>query len=381
MPKNTIMNRVAPALAVSALLAGGGVAAITNTTQPAFAAAPVEGGYVDLVKQVAPAVVTIETSRNASAQPAQGDPFEGTPFEEFSKRFGMPMPEGDPRGQMPDRQMRGAGTGFIVSEDGQIVTNAHVVRGADEVKVTLEDGREMTAEVVGVDAATDIAVLKVDATGLPALEFGTSADLQVGENVIAMGNPFGLGNTVTTGIVSAIGRDLRAGPFDNFIQTDAAINRGNSGGPLLNPDGQVIGMNTAIISPTGGSIGLGFAVPADMVKEIVADLSDDGEVSRGWLGVQIAPVSEDVVAALGLEEANGTMVQSVMSGTPAEEAGLQAGDIVTEVNGKAIDGPRDLTRAIAGDMPGSDVELKVLRKGQEQTFNVTLGERSEDEPA
>lgn len=381
MSKTTIVNRVAPALAVTALLAGGGVAAITNTTTPAFAAAPVEGGYVDLVKQVAPAVVTIETSSTSSAQPAQSDPFEGTPFEEFSKRFGMPMPEGDMRGQAPEREMRGAGTGFIVSEDGQIVTNAHVVRGADEVKVTMEDGRELTAEVVGIDAATDVALLKVDASDLPALDFGSSADLQVGENVIAMGNPFGLGNTVTTGIVSAIGRDLRAGPFDNFIQTDAAINRGNSGGPLLNPEGQVIGMNTAIISPTGGSIGLGFAVPADMVRDIVADLSDDGTVSRGWLGVQIAPVSEDVVAALGLEEANGTMVQSVMSGTPAEEAGLKSGDIVTEVNGTAIDGPRDLTRAIAGDMPGADVELKVLRKGQEQTFNVTLGERSDDEPA
>jgi serine protease Do len=385
MADKTFIGRIAPALAVTALVAGGGMTAINSVTHPAFAAAPVEGGYVDLVKQVAPAVVTIEVTKRQQAQPANSDMFEGTPLEEFAERFGFEMPEGQRPGQqgrqMPEREARGAGTGFIISDDGRIVTNAHVVRGADEVTVTLDDEREFVAEVVGVDEATDVALLKVDGTDLPSLTFGASEGIQVGENVIAMGNPFGLGNTVTTGIVSAIGRDLRAGPFDNFIQTDAAINRGNSGGPLVNVAGEVIGMNTAIISPTGGSIGLGFAVPSDMVEEIVADLSDDGEVSRGWLGVQIAPVSEDVVSALGLEDANGTLIGGVMEGTPAEEAGLREGDIVIEVNGTPIDGPRDLTRAIAGDAPGAEVELKVLRRGDEQTFTVTLAERSDGEPA
>jgi serine protease Do len=381
MADTPIMRRVAPALAVTALLAGTGVAALTNVPQPAIAASPVEGGYVDLVEQVAPAVVTIETTRTVGAEPAHSEGFEGSPFEEFSRRFGIPMPEGGPQGQAPEREARGAGTGFIISEDGRIVTNAHVVRGATEITVTLEDGREIAAELVGMDEATDVALIKVDETGLPALDFGDSETLKVGENVVAMGNPFGLGNTVTSGIVSAIGRDLRAGPFDNFIQTDAAINRGNSGGPLLNDDGQVVGMNTAIISPTGGSIGLGFAVPADMVQTIVADLADDGEVQRGWLGVQIGPVSEDVIAALGLDDANGTMIEGVMDDTPAKKAGIQKGDIVIAVNGSAIDGPRDLTRAIAGDMPGSKVEITVLRRGDEQTFEVTLAERGEDEPA
>lgn len=382
MAEKTFMSRLAPALAVTALLAGGSVTAISNAVDPAYAAAPVAGGYVDLVAQVAPAVVTIEVTKTASAEPA-ADMFEGTPFEEFSRRYGFKLPEGQgPNGQqMPRPETHGAGTGFIISQDGQIVTNAHVVSGADEVSVTLSDGRELTARVLGVDTATDVALIKVDERDLPTLTFGSSAGLQVGENVIAMGNPFGLGNTVTSGIVSAIGRDLRAGPFDDFIQTDAAINRGNSGGPLLNAEGQVIGMNTAIISPTGGSIGLGFAVPADMVKQVVADLADDGSVTRGWLGVQIAPVSDDVVAALGLEDANGTLIAGVMDGTPALEAGLQKGDIVTRVNGKAIDGPRDLTRAIAGDMPGSSVEITLLRKGKEMTFDITLGQRSVDEPA
>ncbi|HBZ42701.1 MAG TPA: trypsin [Maritimibacter sp.] len=384
MQKTRTFSKLAPALAVTALIAGGGVAGLTNTTTPAFAAAPVAGGYVDLVKDVSPAVVTIEVTRTVGAHPARSDMQGANPFKEFEERFGFKFPEGmtpergTPRGG--EREARGAGTGFIISDDGRIVTNAHVVADANAVSVTLEDGRSFDAEVVGFDEATDVALLKVDARDLPSLSFGTT-DPQVGENVIAMGNPFGLGNTVTTGIVSAIGRDLRAGPFDDFIQTDAAINRGNSGGPLLNADGQVIGMNTAIISPSGGSIGLGFAVPADMVEQIVADLSDDGEVTRGWLGVQIAPVSDDVVAALGLEDGSGTLIQGVMEDTPAKDAGLLKGDIVTHVNGDPVEGPRGLTRAIAGDAPGAEVTIDLIRKGKEVTVTVTLGERSTDEPA
>lgn len=371
--------RIAPALAVTALIAGTGVAGLTNTTAPAFAAAPVAGGYVELVEDVSPAVVTIEVTKAVRANPARSDMPEGF-AEEFERRFGFRFPDNQ-NPSAPEREARGAGTGFIISEDGRIVTNAHVVSDADTVEVTLTDGRTLEADVLGTDPATDIALIKVDASDLPALSFGSSDDLKVGENVIAVGNPFGLGNTVTTGIVSALGRDLRAGPFDDFIQTDAAINRGNSGGPLLNAEGDVIGMNTAIISPTGGSIGLGFAVPASMVEQIVTDLSDDGNVTRGWLGVQIAPVSEDVVAALGLENGEGTLIENVMDGTPAEDAGFQRGDIVTRVDGQSVEGPRGLTRAIAGDTPGDTVSVDIIRKGEELTLDVTLGERSAEEPA
>ncbi|WP_298497291.1 trypsin-like peptidase domain-containing protein [uncultured Maritimibacter sp.] len=383
MLKQTIRSKIAPAVAVTAILAGGAVTAIDQSlVTPAYAATPVVGGYVDLVEQVAPAVVTIEVTQKVPTAAMDDGTMRGQQmpegFEEFARRFGFEMPDGR---QVEPQPMQGAGTGFIISADGNIVTNAHVVRNADEVEVSLSDGRTLAAEVVGVDTATDIALIKVDATDLPTLNFGTSGDLKVGQNVIAMGNPFGLGNTVTTGIVSALGRDLRAGPFDDFIQTDAAINRGNSGGPLMDENGNVIGMNTAIISPTGGSIGLGFAVPSDMVQEVVADLSDDGSVDRGWLGVQIEPVSDEVAAALGMENERGTIVASVMDDTPAQTAGLQKGDIVTQVNGEVIDGPRGLTRAIAGDAPGATVELTLLRKGQEMTLDVTLGQRDADQPA
>ncbi|MBV7410383.1 S1C family serine protease [Maritimibacter sp. DP1N21-5] len=385
MLKQTIRSRIAPAVAVTALLAGGALTTIDTTiATPAYAAAPVAGGYVDLVEQVAPAVVTIEVTQKlpdaAEMQGQRGLQGQQMPegFEEFARRFGFEMPNGQ---QVEPQPMQGAGTGFIISEDGRVVTNAHVVRNADEVEVTLSDGRTLSAEVIGADTATDIALLKVEAEGLPALNFGESEALKVGQNVIAMGNPFGLGNTVTTGIVSALGRDLRSGPFDDFIQTDAAINRGNSGGPLMDEAGNVIGMNTAIISPTGGSIGLGFAVPSDLVKEVVADLSDDGAVDRGWLGVQIEPVSDEVAAALGMENERGTIIAEVMEDTPAKEAGLMQGDIVTMVNGAAIDGPRGLTRAIAGDQPGATVELTLLRKGKEMTLDVTLGQRDVEQPA
>ncbi len=380
MHRTRRLPKLAPALALTALVAGTGVAGLTQAMNPAFAAAPVEGGYVSLVEEVSPAVVTIEVTKTQGAQSARSQLPEDFPFEEFERRFGFRLPNGD-EDDAPRREARGAGTGFIISGDGRIVTNAHVIEDADRVEVTLTDGRSLEAEVIGMDRATDVALIQIEADALPTLAFGTSGALKVGQNVIAVGNPFGLGNSVTTGIISALGRDLRAGPFDDFIQTDAAINRGNSGGPLLNPEGEVIGMNTAIISPTGGSIGLGFAVPSEMVQEIVADLSDDGTVSRGWLGVQIAPVSADVVAALGLEDGSGTLVETVMSGTPAEDAGLRDGDIITHVNGEAVDGPRGLTRAIAGDQPGADVSIELIRRGQSMTLDVTLGERSVDEPA
>lgn len=371
-------RRIVPALTIAALLGAGSVTALTQSAGPALANAPVAGGYVDLVARVSPAVVTIETRSSAAAEMNQKGQFDApNPFENFSRRFGMPMPDMPGNGGV----VQGAGTGFIITADGRIVTNAHVVDGADEVEVTLSDGRKLPAEVIGIDRATDIAVLQIKADDLPYVEFGESDDLKVGENVIAIGNPFGLGTTVTTGIVSAIGRDLNSGPFDNFIQTDAAINRGNSGGPLFNDAGEVVGMNTAILSPSGGSVGIGFAVPGDMVKAVVADIADDGQVERGWLGVRIQPVSDEVATVLGLDAARGAMIEAVEPDTPAEGAGLMKGDIVVSVNGATVDGPRDLTRLIAGDKPGAAIRLGVLRKGDTLEIGVTLGERAVDEPA
>jgi serine protease Do len=365
-------GRIVPALTIAALMGAASIAALTHGATPAIAAGVPAGGYVDLVARVAPAVVTIEVSKTASLASTDGEDIQPqTPFDDFARRFGLPMPGGD------SPAMKGAGTGFVISEDGRIVTNAHVVDGADDVTVTLADGTQYAAKVVGADSATDIAVLKIEATGLTAVTFGASKDLQVGENVVAMGNPFGLGNTVTTGIVSAIGRDINAGPFDNFIQTDAAINKGNSGGPLFNEQGEVIGINTAIVSPTGGSVGIGFAVPSDMASAVVADLSDDGKIQRGWLGVQIQPVSEDVASALGLDAAKGVMIAQVIEDTPAMKAGLRKGDIVTAIDGTAVDGPRDLTRIVAGDAPGKTIGLDLLRAGKPVTLNVTLGDRAE----
>ena len=366
-----------PALVLATLLGASAVTALTQSMGPAFAAAPVQGGYIDLVARVEPAVVTIEVSKTLGTGTTGQELQKGSPLDDFAQRFGFALPD-MPQGE-GGHQMLGAGTGFIVSASGEIVTNAHVVGGADSVKVTLTDGRSFDATVTGLDEATDIAVLKIDASGLPYVGFGESDGLQVGQNVIAIGNPFGLGNTVTTGIVSAIGRDLGEGPFDNFIQTDAAINRGNSGGPLFNELGEVVGMNTAIISPTGGSVGIGFAVPSDMVKRVVADL-EDGTVERGWLGVQISPVSDEVAAALGLEGTGGAMVVDVQPGTPAETAGLKKGDIVTQVDGAQVTDPRGLTRIIAGDAPGAKVSLVVLRRGDTLELSVTLGTR-DDQPA
>ncbi len=383
MSMSTRARKSAAALALAALLGGASAVAITQGAAPAYAAAPMtesRSGYVDLVARVSPAVVTIEVEKAAEQPQVRFQGPQNFPFEEFMRRFGAPFPNmpqgGDGQGQM----MKGLGTGFIVSEDGRIVTNAHVVNGADKVEVKMEDGRSLSAKVLGVDEATDLAVIKVDASGLPTVSFGDSTQLRVGEPVIAMGNPFGLGQTVTTGIVSALGRDINAGPFDHFIQTDAAINRGNSGGPLFNEQGEVVGINTAIFSPSGGSVGVGFAVPSEIASNVVTDLAGDGRVDRGFLGVSIGPVSDQVAAALGLEAPKGAMIQDVTADTPAARAGLKKGDIVLAVDGKAVDTPRDLTRFIAGDAPGAKVSLKLLRAGREKEVSVTLANRA-DKPA
>jgi serine protease Do len=299
----------------------------------------------------------------------------GSPFEELFRRFGE-RPDAD--GQ-PGRASQGSG--FVIDAAGYIVTNAHVVGGAESVTVMLADGRSLAARVIGRDRPTDIALLKVEAGAkLPALRFGDSDATRVGEWVMAMGNPFGLGGTVTAGIVSARGRQIGAGPYDDFIQTDAPINPGNSGGPLVNAAGEVIGVNTAIFSPSGGNVGIGFAVPARMVERVVADLKDDGRVERGWLGVSLQPLDATLAGALGLTDASGALVSSVEAGGPAARAGLAAGDVVTRLDGRAIASPRELAAAIGTARPGGKVSLGFRRGGEAREAAITLGTHPQSRP-
>lgn len=336
--------------------------ATSLTLAPALAFAVPAGGYGDLVEEVAPAVVFIEVT---SARPASGNLPDNMP-EELRKRFEQLKPESQPQG--------GLGSGFIISDEGQIVTNSHVVDGAQNVRVTLSDGREFDAEVIGSDPATDIALLSIKAdVDLPFVSFGTSDEMRVGDEVVAVGNPFGLSSTVTSGIISAKSRNINAGPYDEFIQTDASINRGNSGGPLFNNEGEVIGVNTAIISPGGGSIGIGFAVPSDLVRDVVADLSDDGTVTRGWLGVSIKPMSEEIAQVLGYTQSKGAVIDGVSKDSPAEAGGLRKGDIVLSFDDTEIKDLRDLTRAVAAKTPDEVATVTVLRRGREVSLDVTIG--------
>ena len=363
--KNTKSNRslFTTVSLVAALAASSSALIVPN---PAFAVPA--GGYGDLVAAVSPSVVYIEvTSKVTPAEFTQSLP-EGMP-EELRRRFEQMMPNG----QAPQSR-QGVGSGFIISTDGEIVTNAHVVDGADAVTVKLADGRSFKAKVVGSDELTDIALLKIDAdTDFAAVKFGTSSKMRPGDEVVAVGNPFGLGGTVTSGIISATSRDIHAGPYDDFIQTDAAINRGNSGGPLFNNEGDVIGVNTAIYSPDGGSVGIGFAVPSDLVQRIVADLADDGTITRGWLGVQIKPMSQEVAEVLGYDAPKGAVIEAVADKSPAQSAGLQEGDIILSFNGKDIIELRDLTRAVAEVLPDQEAKITLLRKGAEITQSVKIG--------
>ncbi|MES2143483.1 MAG: trypsin-like peptidase domain-containing protein, partial [Pseudomonadota bacterium] len=340
------------------------------------------GGYADLVARVAPGVVYIEVTKAAATSaigPADLPP--GVPPGAFSPHSGSPIPG------LPDRLPgnvpleTGVGTGFIISATGDIVTNNHIVEGAERVTVKLSDGTTLDAKVIGTDAATDLALIRVDAgRALPIVSWGDSRALRVGQDVVAIGNPFGLGNSVTAGIISALGRDINAGPFDNYIQTDAAINRGNSGGPLFDAAGMVVGINTAILSPTGGSVGIGFAVPSETAQAVISDLANDGRVARGWLGVAIQPVTEDIAAAIGLQSAKGVMIGDVTADAPAAKAGIRRGDVVTAVDGTTVESPRDLTRAVAGARPGTQITIDLLRAGTPTVLALTLGERP-DQPA
>lgn len=351
-------------LVLAAALASTSVLALA----PSAALATPAGGYGDLVEAVSPSVVFIEvTSQALQADAANAFP-EGMP-EELKRRFGQMMPEGQKKSPR-----RGLGSGFIISADGEIVTNHHVVEGADSVVVKLADGRSFNATVIGSDPMTDIALLKIETDeDLPVVTFGNSTEMRVGDEVVAVGSPFGLGGTVTSGIISAKSRNIHSGPFDDFIQTDAAINRGNSGGPLFNNDGEVIGVNTSIYSPGGGSVGIGFAVPSDLVKTVVADLADDGTITRGWLGVQIKPMSEEIASVLGYDTPKGAVIEKVIKDSPADEAELEQGDIILSFNGKEISELRDLTRAVASTTPDQAADVIVLHKGKEITRKVTVG--------
>jgi serine protease Do len=345
------------------------------STKPIESSAAYRGDFAALAKAVGPVVVNISTSLvvKPSAEGLPG-PFGGedpsdNPWERF---FGQPLPRG------PFRQ-QGLGSGFIIEPDGTILTNNHVVADAEKIIVKLQDEREFEGRVIGKDAKTDIAVIKIDAANLPAVPLGDSDRLQVGEWVAALGSPFGLANTVTSGIVSAKGRWIGAGPYDNFIQTDASINPGNSGGPLVNLRGEVVGMNTAIFSRTGANIGIGFAIPINLVKELLPELKSKGKVTRGWLGVSIQEVTPDLAASLGLEKSAGALVSSVTDGSPAEKADIKVGDVIVEYNGNPIKHSSELPILVARTDIGKSVPLKVFRGKEELQLSVTVEELKEDE--
>jgi len=359
-------------------------AASMLSSVPAFARGP--EGIADIAEKVIDAVVNISTSQTIEANKGGGAMPQlppGSPFEEFfddffKNRRGPGGKGGDKNGEFQPRKTNSLGSGFIVDTSGIVVTNNHVIADADEINVILNDGTKIKAELVGVDKKTDLAVLKFKPPKpLTAVKFGDSDKIRLGDWVVAIGNPFSLGGTVTAGIVSAKNRDISQGPYDSYIQTDAAINRGNSGGPLFNLDGEVIGVNTLIISPTGGSIGLGFAVPSKTVAGVVDQLQKYGELRRGWLGVRIQAVTDEIADSLNIKPARGALVAGVDDKGPAKPAGIEPGDVVVKFDGKDVKDPKDLSRVVADTAVGKEVDVVVIRKGNEETRKVTLG-RLED---
>jgi serine protease Do len=341
--------------------------------------------FTDLVDEVGPSVVNIRTLERAKASATTSGIDEQ--MLEFFKRFGIPVPPNMPRGpraepgqpgQPDENQPRGVGSGFILTADGYVMTNAHVVDGADEVLVTLTDKREFKAKIIGADKRTDVAVVKIEATGLPAVKIGDISRLRVGEWVMAIGSPFGLENTVTAGIVSAKQRDT--GDYLPFIQTDVAINPGNSGGPLINMRGEVVGINSQIYSRSGGFQGISFSIPIDEATRVSEQLRINGKVTRGRIGVQIDQVTKDVAEAIGLGKVQGALVRGVESGAPAEKAGIEAGDIITKFEGKSIDKASDLPRMVGSIKPGTQVTVTVFRRGASKELSVTIAEVDADKP-
>lgn len=356
----------------------GGIVALCVSAQ-AFAAAP--DSFAPIVEPLMPAVVNISTTQKMPQQAQTMGPmlnFDGLPdtpqnrqLKELFRQFNAPHSGG----QMPDKEATSLGSGFVIDASGYVVTNNHVIGDADEIRVIFPDNTRYPATLVGRDPKTDLALLKIKSDKpFPAVNFGDSDALHVGDWVIAVGNPFGLGGSVSAGIVSARGRNINAGPFDDFIQTDAAINRGNSGGPLFNSKGEVVGINSAIFSPTGGNIGIGFAIPSAMAKTVVESLKKDGVIRRGWLGVKIQLVSDEIANSLGLGKPRGALVLEVGKDSPAVNSGLAAGDVIIKFDGRAIDEMRKLPRYVAETKIGKKVDLVVWRKGKEVTINTSVGE-------
>jgi serine protease Do len=354
------------------------VATPAPATPPVAASPPMSAGpasVADLAQGLLDAVVNISTSQKVKDEGNVASPKvpDGSPFQEFFNDFFK-----DKNNQNSNHKVSSLGSGFVIDPKGYIVTNNHVIEGADDIEVIFPNGNKLKAKLIGTDTKTDLSVLKVEPKApLTAVHFGDSATMRIGDWVMAIGNPFGLGGSVTVGIVSARGRNINAGPYDNFIQTDAALNKGNSGGPLFNMRGEVIGINTAIISPSGGSIGIGFSVPSEIAIGVVKQLMDFGETRRGWLGVRIQPVTDDVAQSLGLASAKGALVAGIIKGGPVDNGSIKAGDVILNFDGKAVNEMRDLSRVVAESLVGKEVDVIVLRDGKQQTVKVTLG-RLED---
>lgn len=386
-------GRLMATIASVAIAGAIGLGAVTSGTAPVMAEAvrldqPVQApSFADIVEKVSPAVVSVRVKADVEMTSNRGGPglFEMPGFEELPdghplKRFFREF-RGD-RGFEQDRRSErrrprpvSQGSGFFISEDGYLVTNNHVVDGGSNFTVVMDDGTEIDAKLVGTDPRTDLAVLKVEEERkFTYVDFADDEKVRVGDWVVAVGNPFGLGGTVTAGIVSARGRDIGAGPYDDFIQIDAAVNRGNSGGPAFNLSGEVVGINTAIFSPSGGNVGIAFAIPASVAKQVVGDLIEDGTVERGWLGVQIQPVSKDIAESVGLDEEKGALVADAQEGEPAARAGIRSGDIIIAVDDKPVSSPKELARLIAGFAPGNEVDVTLWRDGETETVKVTLAE-------
>lgn len=382
----TILSR---ALAGSRIAAMALVLATGVATVPAYAESATGHGpesVADLAQGLLGAVVNISTSQTVKGTDGPGAvPMpqlpEGSPFQDFFDDF-FKNREGDRDGGA--QKVQSLGSGFVIdAEKGIVVTNNHVIADADDIEVNFSDGVTLKATLVGTDTKTDIAVLKVDPAGhkLTAVKFGDSNKMRIGDWVMAVGNPFGLGGSVTVGIISARNRDINSGPYDDFIQTDAAINRGNSGGPLFNMDGEVIGINTAIISPSGGSIGIGFSIPSQLASGVVDQLAEFGETRRGWLGVRIQPVTDDIAESLDMATAKGALVAGIIKGGPVDNGSIQPGDVIIKFDGKDIEEMRDLPRIVAESPVGKAVDVLVVRKGKEETVKVTLGRLEDSDKA
>ncbi|MFS8046320.1 DegQ family serine endoprotease [Rhizobium sp. BR 314] len=368
------------AIVGAAIIVGAGALpfAFSNSATVAAAAEPAGivapgGSFAPIVDADKPAVVTVTTTMKATDTSADSNSPMDEQFRQFFENQGIPFPKQAPRQQQGQRTMA-LGSGFVISPDGIIVTNNHVIQNAVDIKVTLDDGTELPAKLLGADAKSDLAVLKISAPKpLATIAWGDSNRLKLGDQILAIGNPFGIGTTVTAGIVSARGRDLHSGPYDDFIQIDAPINHGNSGGPLVDREGNVVGINTAIYSPNGGSVGVGFAIPSNEAKAIVAKLEKSGSIDHGYLGVAIQPVTSDVANAMGLSKTEGALVANVTDDTPAARAGIKSGDIVTAVGNETVKTPKDLSRLVADLSPGDKRSVTLWRDGKSVDVSVTIG--------